>query len=198
MIGLYHPADSPLHRAPVGLKLAVLLGAMVVLFGVGGPVVVTVALVVTVVAYAVAKIPWRLGLAQLRPVLWVIGVAAGFHLFTSGPQHAAVVAGQLLVAVALAALLTLTTRVSAMLRVFETAARPFRPLGVDPARVALLLALTIRCVPLLINILGTVREARQARGVGRNPLALVTPAVVRALRTADELGEALAARGVDD
>jgi biotin transport system permease protein len=44
----------------------------------------------------------------------------------------------------------------------------------------------------------SVREAQVARGASRNPLALAVPVVIRTLRAADALGEALTARGVDD
>jgi biotin transport system permease protein len=69
---------------------------------------------------------------------------------------------------------------------------------VDPDRVGLVLALTIRCVPLLLTVLGEVNQARRARGLGFSLVALVAPAIVRALRSADAMGEALIARGVDD
>ena len=56
-------------------------------------------------------------------------------------------------------------------------------------------------MPLVAGIVGDVVEARKARGVTgirNSAMALAAPAVVRALRTADALGEALRARGVDD
>jgi biotin transport system permease protein len=108
------------------------------------------------------------------------------------------VTGGLLVSVALAGLVTLTTRVTDMLDALMRVLGPVQRVGVDPARIALLLALTIRCVPMLAAIVTSVREAQVARGAGRNPLALAVPVVVRTLRAADALGEALTARGLDD
>jgi biotin transport system permease protein len=125
-------------------------------------------------------------------------VTAAFQVLGAGPARAAVVTSGLLVSFALAALVTLTTRVAAMLDVIARLARPLRLVRVDPDRVALLLAMTIRCVPLLMDIVTTVREAQRARGATGSPMALAVPAVVRALRAADALGEALTARGLDD
>jgi biotin transport system permease protein len=75
---------------------------------------------------------------------------------------------------------------------------PARAIGVDPDRVALLLALTIRAVPVIAATLDEARDARRARGLEHSTRALVTPVVVRTIRHADRVGEALAARGVDD
>ncbi len=70
--------------------------------------------------------------------------------------------------------------------------------GVDPERIGLLLSLGIRSVPVVVGLAEEVREAQLARGLGMSPRAFAVPLVVRSLRHADALGEALAARGVDD
>jgi biotin transport system permease protein len=103
-----------------------------------------------------------------------------------------------LLTVAIASLVTLTTRVSEMLDVCQRLLRPFRRFGVDPDRVGLVLALAIRCIPLLVDIVSAVSDARKARGKGFSLRAMAAPAVVRALRSADAMGDALIARGVDD
>ncbi|GGN70161.1 energy-coupling factor transporter transmembrane component T family protein [Nocardia rhizosphaerihabitans] len=199
MIGLYSPGDSLLHRLPAGVKLALLVLAIVAMtvfvrssLGVAGAVVVVGCL------FALARISWRVALAQVRPVLWMTLIIGVFQLLTTSPARAVVVCGVLLVSVALAALVTVTTRVTDMLDALTRALGPLRRVGVNPERVSLLLALAIRCVPLLAQIVHEVAEARRARGVSWSATALVTPVLVRALRTADAMGEALAARGVDD
>nr|WP_284287061.1 energy-coupling factor transporter transmembrane component T [Angustibacter aerolatus] len=58
--------------------------------------------------------------------------------------------------------------------------------------------LTVRAVPVVAGLLDDVRDARRARGLERSPRALLVPLVVRTVRYADRLGEALVARGVDD
>lgn len=199
MIGLYCPGDSPLHRLPAGVKLALLMVAIVAMaVFVRTPLAVAGAAAAVAGLFALARISWRVASAQIRPVLWMTLIIAAFQLLTTSPARAVVVCGVLLVSVALAALVTVTTRVSAMLDALTTALTPLRRLGVDPERVSLLLALAIRCVPLLAGIVHDVAQARRARGVSWSATALVTPVLVRALRTADAMGEALAARGVDD
>jgi len=58
--------------------------------------------------------------------------------------------------------------------------------------------LTVQAVGTLAGIAGQVREAARARGAERSLTAFAVPFVVRTLRYADELGEALAARGWGD
>ncbi|MEV6657775.1 energy-coupling factor transporter transmembrane component T family protein [Nocardia fluminea] len=199
MIGLYCPGDSPLHRMPAGVKLALLLISILAMtVFVRAPLGVLVAAALVAALFALARVSWRVAFAQVRPVLWMTAVIAVFQLLTTSPARAVVVCGVLLVSVALAALVTVTTRVSAVLDALTRALGPLRRIGVNPERVSLLLALAIRCVPLLAQIVGEVGEARRARGVSWSVTALVTPVLVRALRTADAMGEALAARGVDD
>ncbi|MFC3962198.1 energy-coupling factor transporter transmembrane component T family protein [Nocardia jiangsuensis] len=199
MIGLYRPGTSPLHRLPAGVKLVLLLVSIVAATVlVRTPVQVAVAGAVVAALYAVAGIPVRVALAQLRPVLWVLLLIAVFQVLITSPARAAVVCGVLLVSVALAALVTLTTRVTAVLDAVTRGLAPLHRVGVDTERLGLLLALAIRCVPLLAGIVHDVAEARRARGLQWSMTALVTPVLVRALRTADAMGEALVARGVDD
>jgi biotin transport system permease protein len=189
----YRPGTSVVHRCPAGVKLLLLTVLLVVTLRY--PVAM---LVPSVALYALARIPWRVAWASVRP-LWILLVVTGvFQVLTLGWTRAVDVVCGLLVSVALAGLVTLTTRVDAMLDVLMRGMRPLRRVGVDPFRVALLLALTIRCVPMLAGIVTAVREAQVARGAGRNPLALAVPVVVRTLRAADALGEALTARGLDD
>jgi biotin transport system permease protein len=128
----------------------------------------------------------------------MIAIIAVFQVIITTPARAVVVCGILVVTVAAASLVTLTTRVTAMLDVCGRVLEPLRRFGVDPDRIGLLLALTIRLVPVLTGIVHEVSDARKARGLQWSMTALATPVVVRALRTADALGDSLGARGVDD
>lgn len=197
-IGLYQPGNSWLHRIPAGLKLLLLLVIIVYVVSLNEPWEFGVAAVAIAGVYAAtgirAVVAWR----QLWPLRWMVLVVGVFQLIFSTWQQAVIVCAGLLLSVALAALLTLTTRVSAMLDVFQKVLRPLRHFGVDPDRVGLVLALTIRCVPLMVTIVDEVDQARKARGAGFSLQALAAPVVIRALRSADEIGDALVARGVDD
>ncbi len=194
----HRPGDSPVHRAPAGLKLAVLGAGLLLLALVPGPGPVLVAAAVVLALAALARVGLRPLAAQVRPLLWLLVPLTGLQLWLSGPGRAVTVAGSLVVAVAGAALVTLTTRTEALLDALATVLRPLRRVGVDAERVALVLALAVRSVPVLAGIAGEVQQARAARGAERSLRAFAVPFVIRSLRHADRLGEALEARGADD
>ncbi|MFD1814133.1 energy-coupling factor transporter transmembrane component T family protein [Rhodococcus gannanensis] len=198
-LGQYVPGASLVHRMPAITKLAILVVVLLAMaIGVREPWQLVPAAAVTAAAYALSRIGPRAALRQLRPALWMLLFVGAFQwLFTSW-QRALVVVGVLGLSVAWAALVSLTTRVLDMLDAIHRLLGPFRRFGVNTDRVGLVLAMTIRCIPLISGLVADVTEARKARGLGFSIRALAVPVVIGALRTADAMGEALAARGVDD
>lgn len=148
---------------------------------------------------ALATTGVRLGAlaGPLRFVLLASAVLTAVMWWQQGPGSATVTVGRLLALVLLAWTVSLTTRVSEMLRTLQRGLRPLRRLGINADVIGLTIALTIRSVPLLVATVHTAQQARQARGRGRSVTALGVPVVVRSARIAQELGDALVARGYD-
>lgn len=180
------------------MKLLGLLVFSTVLVAWQSPAMVLACFVVVVGLYAVGGFGIPTLLAQVWPLRWFVLFLLPFQWWNGGWRVAATVVGTLVVAVVGAALISLTTRVTELLDVIARLLEPARRIGVDPDRVALLLALTIRAIPVIAGTLHEARDARRARGLERSTRALVTPIVVRTIRHADRVGDALAARGVDD
>jgi len=157
-----------------------------------------VALLAVLALYLVAGISVPAAVAQTRPLLWVAAFVGAFHVIVSGWERAFVVVGVLAALVLLAGLVTLTTRTTDMVDAVVTACRPLRYVGANPERIGLLLALGVRSVPVVVALAEQVRDAQRARGLTASPRAFAVPLIVRSLRHADALGEALVARGVDD
>jgi len=198
VIGLYVPGTSVLHRLRPGVKLGALALALLGLGFFRTPQVVVAGLVLVAALTVTAGVGVRTVAVQLRPVVPALLVVGALQVWLAGPRSALVVVGSIAVAVAAAGLVTLTTRTTDLLDALVSGLRPARRVGVDPERVALVLALAVRAVPVLAGLAHEVREARAARGAERSLRAFAVPFVVRSLRYADRLGEALAARGVDD
>jgi len=195
----YQPGHSLLHRLPAGAKILLVCALILaVSISVRQAWQVLPALGLAAALYAVGRIRPRAAWEQVRPVLPMLVAILALQWLVADLDTALRVSGSLLVAVAIAGLVALTTRVSDMLDAVTRAARPLRHVGVSPDRVALVLVLTVRAIPLLARRLRQVTEARRARGLGMSVRALVVPTVLGALTTADQLGDALAARGVDD
>ena len=197
MIGVFHPGTSLVHRTPAIVKLGLLAVIVTVVALQSSLVWLGVASVLVVLLFLVARVPLALAWRQIVPILWVLVFAVPVQVIFGGWEAAAVMAARLLLAVALAAAYTLTTPVTATLDAVQALLRPFRR-WIDADRVGLALALTIRCVPLIAELVREVLEARKARGAEGSLRALAVPVIVRALRTAEHLGEALTARGFDD
>jgi biotin transport system permease protein len=85
-----------------------------------------------------------------------------------------------------------------MLDALTRALAPLRRVGVRPELVALALGLMIRTVPELARSAAEVRDAARARGLDREPRAVLVPAALRAVGRARATGDALAARGIAD
>ncbi len=197
-LGLYVPGTSVVHRAPAGAKLLVMIVAGALSVFLDHVWQVPVALGAVLLGYVAAGLPARTVGQQLRPLLWIGVFTAGFHLVVNGWQRAVVVVGVLAVLVLLAALVTLTTRTTELVDAVVVGCWPLRVLRVDPERVGLMIALGIRCVPVVVGLAEDVRDAQRARGLTASPRAFAVPLIVRSLRHADALGEALVARGLDD
>lgn len=197
-LGLYLPGSSVVHRLPAGVKLLAMVAAGVSSVFLRRPWQVAVALGIVLVLYAAAGLSLRVLGRQLRPLVWLGGLTALFHVIVNGWERAFVVVGVLAALLLLAALVTLTTRTTDLVDAVVRGCRPLQVVRVDPERVGLMIALGIRCVPVVIGLADEVRDAQRARGLTASPRAFAVPLIVRSLRHADALGEALMARGIDD
>jgi biotin transport system permease protein len=197
MIGVFHPGTTLVHRTPALAKLGLLAVVVTIVALQDSLVWLGAASALVLGLFIFARVPLVLAWRQVVPILWVLAFAVPVQVIFGGWEAAAVMAVRLVLAVALASVYTLTTPVTATLDAMQSLLRPFRR-WIDADRVGLALALTIRCVPLLADLVREVLDARKARGAEGSLLALAVPVIVRALRTAEHLGEALTARGFDD
>lgn len=198
LFGLYRPGTSLLHRLPVAAKFAVMfilsLSGLVVR---SWPVSVA-ALALCVLLLLSSGLGVRRCLALPSVLLVMIALLVGYQLLWGQVAAAIVVVANLLLCVYAARMLVLTTPAPVLLDALVTAARPLRPLGIDPERLGLAAAIMLRSIPHLLASFDQVRDAARARGLERNLLARVSPVVVQAVAYAHATGEALAARGLGE
>ncbi|MBP2702248.1 energy-coupling factor transporter transmembrane protein EcfT [Microbispora sp. RL4-1S] len=198
LTGAYVRGGSPLHRLPAGAKLAGLAASCTALVLLRSPASLAGAAAVVAALYAISGVGAAAAWAQIRPVRWFVVSLFLLQLLLADAAGAVSSSLRVVLAVALAGLVTLTTRTADLMACLERCLAPAALVGLDPFRLALLLSLTLRSVPVVAGLVTRVREAQLARGVERSPRAFAVPLVVSALRHADALGEALAARGLDD
>jgi len=186
-----------LHRVPAGVKLFVLAVAGAAVFLTDDVRILAGFAAVAVLLPVSAWLPAKPLAKQVAPAAVLIAALAVFHIALGDPRDAFLVSARLGTVILLAVALTLTTRVSAMVDAMERFLTPLRCVGVDPAKAGFTLALAIRFIPVLFAMTAEIREAQKARGLEGNVFAVVMPLLVRTLRMADDLTEAIAARGYD-
>ncbi|MFT4218990.1 MAG: energy-coupling factor transporter transmembrane component T [Microbacterium sp.] len=202
MLTLYRAGDGWLHRLPAGRKLLfVVLLVLAVSLLPSTWQAAAVAAGVTVTAYAVADLrDGALGMRvlgrQVYALRWILAITVVSQLIFLGPEPTVANSARVLAAIALAGLLVLTTRVTVLLDVLERALGPLRRVGVDPQRAALMLTVSLTTVPVLARLATQVRDAQRARGTRGRVRASAMAFLVLALKHADQLGDALTARGV--
>lgn len=195
--GLYIYRRSTIHALAARTKILVLAITGIVVFLLPNPIALLLLLVLTSLLPMMAQLPVRSVWAQLRPVLPLL-IAVLLIQGLLGDWTTGILALlRFTILILLATIVTLTTRVSDLVEAIEQALQPGQRIGINPAQISLMLALSIRLIPILLNQFHQIQEAQRARGLDHNWLALFVPFVIKTLRMADELSDALDARGYD-
>ncbi|HET7800956.1 MAG TPA: energy-coupling factor transporter transmembrane protein EcfT [Humibacillus xanthopallidus] len=189
--------DSWLHRAPFGVKLIGVIAVGLLPWWVHSAVPLAAVLAALLLIAVTAGVPLARLLRSLRSLAPVLVLLGAFQWWAVGPAYAVRVVLGIATAFVAAGLLTATTPVTTMLDAVVRGARPASR-WVDPEVVALTLAVVLRSVPWVAGAFAVVRESARARGLERDPRALVVPTVVQVVAYGRATGEALAARGLTD
>ena len=197
MLSLYVAGDSFVHRLPAGTKLLILFAGGVALFSFSGIAAHGGELMVVAALFRVAGLPWREILHQLRPALLFLVPIFLFHVFVTDWMLGLETVLRVLVLLLLAVLVTLTTKLSDMIDVVERGTRPLRHVGINPSKVGMMLSMVIRFIPLMMREAQEILEAQRARGLERSAIALLVPLLIKTLKMADDLSDAIDARGYD-
>jgi biotin transport system permease protein len=194
-LSLYVPGDTLLHRTPAGAKLLVLLVAGVGVFLTNSPLALGPAAAIALGLLVSVRAPRDQLVRQLLGPLIVLAVVVLAAALLQSVPAAIAVGLRLITLLLLAMSVTFTTRTSDMLDVIERVLRPLdRTRLVNSAAIALAVSLALRFIPEIFHRFRQIQEAQAARGLHANPIALVVPLVVRALRSADDIAAAIDAR----
>jgi biotin transport system permease protein len=118
-----------------------------------------------------------------------------WHIVTQDGLAGAVISLRLLSAVAMANLVTLTTKLSDMIEVVRWVATPLRWIGLSTKQLELAIALVVRFTPVLADKGTQLSDAWRARSPKRPKWNIVTPFAVLAIDDAEHVAEAIKARG---
>jgi biotin transport system permease protein len=186
-----------LHRVPAGIKLAGLALGSLLLVPVDDGRILAAVLVAIGAVYAGFG---RHGLARLRllrPLLPFLVIIGGVQALSGGWDAGAVIVMRLVAMLLAADLVSMTTTMGALMEVLAPPLRLLRPLGVNPRKMALAVALVLRFVRVMMTRWRAREEAWKARSSRRVPVRLVAAFLADSLQLADRVAEALDARGFD-
>lgn len=198
LLGVYTPGTTLWYRVGPGWKYLVFLAVTVPVIIVGSVPATLLGLAVAMLLVATTRAPVRLAWGLPTGLLIVLALIAIVHVATGRPDLAIRVVGVMLTALYASRIILLTTPLPRLVDALAAFVRPLRHLGLDPERFGLAVAIFLRSVPHVLASFGDIRDAARARGLSRNPLAILIPVTVQALLYARMTGEALHARGLGD
>lgn len=209
------PGDSAVHRLWAGTKLFVVFGISVLLTFYPGWLTIGAVALLVFTAARVARIP-RGALPSVPRWLWVLLVVGGATAAMAGGEPAGLggllnflrITALSIVLLGLGAMVSWTTNVAEIAPAVATLGRPLRLLRIPVDEWAVALALALRAFPMLIDEFRVLYAARRLRPRtrprtrrerrrrwAREAIDLITAAITVTLRRADEMGDAITARG---
>jgi len=196
MLALTSEIRTPYHHLRAGPKLAVLCGCTVALVWAQGMGAMMLALAGALALYLLPGMAFlREGLRLLAP-LWVfVALVVAWHVAMQQAVAGIVIGLRLLVAVALANLVTMTTRFDDLVDLVMWLLAPLRRLGVNTAPLGFAIVLVIRFIPVLRARAQGLIEAWRARSPRRAGWQVAFPITLLAIDDAEQVAEALRARG---
>jgi energy-coupling factor transport system permease protein len=217
------PGTSPIHELWAGTKLLVVFGVSVLMTFYPGWVTIGLVWALVLTAAWIAKIP-RGVLPSVPRFLWFLialgGVTAalagghpvvsvgGLHVALGGTLNFLRITALSVVLLALGAMVSWTTNVAEIGPALAVLGRPFRLIRIPVDEWAVALALALRAFPMLIDEFQVLYAARRLRPkvkprgrkarrhrYAREMIDLLAAAITVTLRRADEMGDAITARG---
>ena len=198
-LGVYVPGNTIIHRSPPLLKFLVLIVFILVTgIVIKTPIPAVYCVIISAVLFVIARIPLKIAFGQLWPPLPILLFLGAFQWWQLGFSRTAAIVLVIFSSLMLAILLTLTTTVDAMMEAMEKALAPTARFGVPVEIIVLAFSLTIRLIPLTLGTVYEVLDARKARGATFSLAAFGTPVIIRSIKRARNIADALVARGAGD
>ena len=220
-IGQHFPGNSVVHNCDPRLKLVATIAYVVVLYCCGTAVGVALSILLLGALYRIAKVPLRLILKSLKPIVPIIlftGVINIFFypgetplvewgwltIYPEGITFAILMAVRILALIAGTSLLTYTTSPIVLTDAIERLLRPFAKLHMPVHELAMMMTIALRFIPTLIEETDKIMNAQKARGAMLDSgslsdrvkamVPILIPLFISAFRRADELAMAMECR----
>ena len=221
-IGQHFPGNSVLHRCDPRLKLVATIAYIVVLFVAPNPLGLALSIALLAALYKVAKIPGKLILKSLKPIVPIVLFTAVLNLFFvtgegeplvhiwvlkiygEGIRYAILLTVRVCALIAGTSLLTYTTSPIVLTDAIENLLRPLAKFHFPVHELAMMMSIALRFIPTLIEETDKIMNAQKARGAQLDTgkmtdrvkalVPVLIPLFISAFRRADELAMAMECR----
>lgn len=220
-IGQYYPADSILHKLDPRVKLFATLVYIITIFIARTFVQYALITLLVFMVIRLSKVPFRFMVKGIKPILFVIIFAFLMNIFFTrgtpifsvwrisiareGIEMACLMAARLILLIIGTSLLTLTSSPIRLTDGLEKAFSPLKKIGFPAHELAMMMTIALRFIPTLLEETDKIMKAQQARGAdfesgnifrrAKSLIPLLVPLFIAAFKRADELANAMEARG---
>jgi energy-coupling factor transport system permease protein len=214
------PGTSFVHRLDPRIKILVTLVVITILFMVDTFIGYSFVFLFILGVILVARLPLKFVLYGIRPLLFILVLTFGLHLFMNegrtlfsvGPLVATyegafkgfTMAFRLVLLVLGTSILTLSTSPIELTDGLENLLSPMKRVGIPAHELAMMMTIALRFIPTLLEETEKIMKAQMARGAdfetgnalqrAKSLIPLLVPLFVNAFRRADELAMAMEAR----
>ncbi len=218
--GQYFPGDSVIHRLDPRIKLILVVAYIVMLFVADGLCSLLIGAALIAVFYALSKLPWKLVIRCIKPILPIIIFTAVLNIFFvegdplfeigfvsvsgRGVLTAVLMCIRIICLIAGSSLLTYTTTPIALTDGLERLMKPLQKIKVPVHELSMMMTIALRFIPTLIDETQKIMSAQKARGAdlesgniiqkAKSLIPILIPLFVSAFRRADELALAMECR----
>ena len=221
-LGRYIPMDSVIHKADPRAKICAMLAFLIAVFFPAGWIGYGILFAAACIAIITAKLSfgfiWKAMKPMLMMLLFLFVINAFFlktgtllfeigffSLYSDAVFQTLYIAVRLLLMVMITTCLTATTKPLDMTLGIEDLLKPFAKIGVPAHEIAMLISIALRFIPDLIDETQRIMKAQESRGVDLKEgklkekimaiLSLIVPLFVSAFQRAEDLANAMEARG---
>ncbi len=219
-MGQFFPGKSPIHRMDPRIKLCLTVYFIVLIFCAQNFVTMAATILMCFVGIALSKVPLKLYMKSLKPILFIVAFTAILNLFygtgeplvrfgfititRNGIVNSVMIAVRIIVLILISSILTFTTSPTQLTDAIERLLKPLALLHVPVHEFAMMMTIALRFVPTLLEETEKIMAAQKARGADmesggllqriRALIPVLIPLFVSAFRRAFDLATAMESR----
>lgn len=220
-LGQFFPADSIVHRIDARVKIILTFIYIIMIFFIKNFVQYGALLIFAATVIKASKVPLSLFVKSLKPMVFLISLTALINIFTTAGEPLVTFFGflkvtregfyyslfmivRLVFLVVGSSVLTYTTSPIMLTKAMEDLLKPLGRLGFPSHEVALMMTISLRFIPALVEETDKIIKSQASRGSDfesggviarcRALIPVFVPLFISALRRADELAVAMESR----